>query len=304
VQLNSNRTAFNRFAFLWIAVLVSGCASQELTFVVTSDIHESTQPENGTPARFKAVAEAIRSVGPGDFMVTSGDMVYAESVRATLDAILGRQYPWYPAPGNHDIEKPENMAWLREYNAGGRKLPHIVRSGPPGAVETCYSFDYGNAHFVAVNEYFDGQRDDMKGGDVSDALYRWLAEDLSANRKPIVFVIGHEPYLALVDMDTGQLRHRGDSLDANEANQRRFWSLLRKHHVTAFICGHTHCVSVTKFNGVWQLNCGRSPEPGNPNKSAGFLRIRIDSDRVYCDVYRDTGSGKTPWQLTYSEQLR
>ncbi len=293
-----------RFVVLWIVVLAAGCASQRLVFDVTSDIHEAKQADDPAAPRGKAVAEAIRDMGPGQFMLTSGDMVSAKRVRTMLDQVLGDQYAWYPALGNHDLETAENLAWLREYNAGGRRLPRIVRSGPPGAVETCYSFDYGNAHFVALNQYYDGQRDDVPGGDVGDALYQWLAEDLFANRKPIIFVYGHEPYLPLADLDTGLLRHRGDSLDANPASQHRFWSLLRQHHVTAYVCGHTHCVSVAKLNGVWQLNVARPDGTGDKNPPGSFLRIRVDGDRVDCDVYRSTGNAATPFVMTFSEQLR
>jgi predicted phosphodiesterase len=304
VRKKTSQAIFTAFTASGILVLAAGCAEKRFVFDVTSDIHESAKSENPASSRFKVVAEAIRSMGPGQFMITSGDMVCAERVRATLNNVLGEQYAWYPAAGNHDIEKPENWLWLREYNAGGRKLPNIVNSGPPGAAETCYSFDYGNAHFVALNEYYNGQRDDAPGGDVGDALYRWLAEDLSANRKPIIFVFGHEPYLALADMDSGRLRHRGDSLDANEASHIRFWALLRKHRVTAYICGHTHCTSVAKFNGVWQLNCSRAHAVSDTEFPGSFLRVRIDSDRAFCDVYRGTGISKTPFKLTYSEQLQ
>ena len=304
MRMRLSRLVCTRFAVLWIVVLAAGCASQRLVFDVTADIHEAKQPDDPAAARGQAVAEAIRVMGPGAFMLTPGDMVCAKRVRAMLNDVLGSQYAWYPALGNHDIEGAENLAWLREYNAGGRRLPHIVRSGPPGAAETCYSFDYGNVHCVAINEYYNGQRDDAQGGDVGDALYQWLAEDLSANRKPIIFVFGHEPYLPLADMDTGLLRHRGDSLDANAATQLRFWSLLRQHHVTAYVCGHTHCVSVAKFNGVWQLNVARPDGTGDKNPPGSFLRIRVDGDRVYCDVYRSTGTAPTPFVMTFSEQLR
>jgi len=302
MKRSTRRNLLIGFSWLSIALLACGCASKTCTFIVASDLHEPTKPGSGTPADFRIMAEAIRSVGPGEFMLTPGDLGCAEQVRATLDELMGPEYPWDVVPGNHDIVEPGCMTWIRQNNEGGRKLPRIVRSGPPGAVETCYSFDYGDAHFVAINEYYDGQHDQQKGGAVSDALYRWLEEDLSSNRKPIIFVFGHEPYLPLPDMDTGRLRHRGDSLDANPAEQQRFWSLLRAHNVTAFICGHTHCVSVAKFNGVWQLNCGITFQPAKPDALGTFLRIRIDSGRVFCDVYRGTGS--KPWELTYSEQLR
>ena len=49
-----------------------------------------------------------------------------------------------------------------------------------------YSFNYGNAHFVAINEYYDGTCDIGTEGDVVDELYNWLVADLDANTKPAV----------------------------------------------------------------------------------------------------------------------
>jgi hypothetical protein len=181
--------------------------------------------------------------------------------------------------------------YLRALNAEGHKLPGIVRGGPPGAVETCYAFDYQNAHFVVLNQYYDGKGDMATDGDVTEPLYSWLAEDLAANKQPIVFVFGHEPAVAVPDIDNGLVRHRGDSLDAHEANNFRFWTLLRQHRVTAYICGHTHCTSVAKINGVWQIDAGHARGLGDEGTASTFLRVHVLPAGVRCDVYRMTGKG-------------
>ena len=52
--------------------------------------------------------------------------------------------------------------------AGGVSLPNIVSAGPPGCEETTYSFDYGDAHFVVLNEYYNGISDRGTDGEVAD----------------------------------------------------------------------------------------------------------------------------------------
>ena len=224
-------------------------------------------------------------------------------VRATLDAILGPDYVWYPVVGNHEKDRPEYIPYLRRYNENGNTLPGIVRIGPPGAVETCYAFDHENAHFIVLNEYYDNGRDSTGHGDVPDALYQWLSEDLKANDKPFVFVFGHEPTLSVPDMDSGRVRHRGDSLDQNPETNHRFWSLLRKHNVVAYFCGHTHNLSVCKLNGVWQIDCGHSRGIGDLGSPSTFLKIYVTSDSVRCAAYRYDAQSES-YRLTYKEQLR
>ena len=64
------------------------------------------------------------------------------------------------------------MDWLRIFNRDGNTLPNIVNVGPAGCAETTYSFDYGNAHFVVLNEYFDGSSDVGADGEVWFYTYR------------------------------------------------------------------------------------------------------------------------------------
>jgi len=269
-------------------LLAAGCAAPQRGFVfdVAADMREFAPPQHPGPAYFSGVCAALRTLGPGAFMVSPGDVDPPDRIQATLNEAFGAGYTWYPVVGNHEGEQPQTLVYLRALNAGGRKLPRVVRAGPPGAVETCYAFDYQNAHFVVLNEYYDGKSDMATDGDVSDPLYQWLAEDLAANRQPIIFVFGHEPTVAVPDMDNGLVRHRGDSLDAHEANNHRFWSLLREHKVTAFICGHTHCTSLAKINGVWQVDSGHARGLGDEGAASTFLKVYVLPAGVRCDIYR------------------
>ncbi len=286
-------------------LLAVGCAGPSaFCFDVISDNRMYAPPKHVGAAYFEGVCEAIRDTGPGAFMIAIGDIDPPDGTYATVERVLGKPYTWYPVVGNHELEKPEYMNWLRAYNAGGRKLPNIVRAGPPGAVETCYSFDYAHAHFAIINQYYDGQRDDVEGGAVSDALHQWLNDDLAATDKPIVFVVGHEPIIAMPDMNTGRIRHQGDSLDENPKEAHRFWSLLRKHNVVAYLCGHTHNTSIARINGLWQIDSGHARGIGDKGAPSSFVRIRVTGNHVTCDVYRSAQADKEPYRITYSEKLR
>lgn len=293
------------WVLVWGLALVGlvGChANPGFDFDVTADMRNCTPPEHPGPDFFSGVCTALRDVGPGAFMVIVGDLDPPRRVRATLDATLGTQYVWYPVVGNHELDRPEYMPYLREANAGGNTLPEVVRAGPPGAVETCYAFDYGNAHFVVLNEYYDGQSDTALDGDVGDALYDWLAADLAANRRELVFVFGHEPSVAVPDLTNGRVRHRGDSLDKYAERNHRFWSLLREHDVVAYVCGHTHNVSLAWINGIWQIDAGHARGRGDPGAPSSFLKFHVRPGGVSCDVYRQADDGTYRHMLT--RQLR
>jgi len=294
-----------RFGLAMLAVFtVSGCAqSSRFSFDATADARNFTPPEYPGPQYFLGVCQAIKKVGPGAFMVSPGDMEPPDRVRTTLDTVFGQDYAWYDALGNHELENPEYVSYLRDYNRNGTTLPRIIRPGPPGAVETCYSFDHGNAHFVVTNQYFDGASDTAPGGGtVSDALYDWVADDLSRTRKPYIFVVGHEPAYPMPDMDNGRLRHVEKSLDKHPDKRDRFWSLLARQNVTAFLCGHSHNASISKINGVWQVDVGHARGAGDDGAPSTFVKFHVEPDGVRCEYYRANPKGED-YRLTHTQQL-
>jgi hypothetical protein len=230
--------------------------NDELVFLVAADMRNFSAHGEWSK-NFSGACEAAKEVGAGAFMISPGDLDVdpPSAVREMITTVLGEDYPWYPVLGNHDPESPSTMRYLRAYS---QTVPNVVNRGPEGCEETTYSFEWANAHFVVLNQYFDGVRDWGLKGDVVPELLDWLEADLAANTKDHVFVVGHEPLMPMPDMDNGRVRHQGDSLDEHPENALRFHQLLLKYDVAAYICGHTHNTSYANLNGLWQLDAGHA----------------------------------------------
>ena len=264
------------------------------TFAVTADMRQFSGPGTyDTPQYFRGACEFIHRLGDGAFMVSPGDIDPPADVHWTITQYIDPSYLWYPVVGNHEAETPEDMDWLRnyDYDPNGSAPPNLTNTGPPGCEETTYSFDYGNSHFVVLNEYYDGTSDIGTDGDVVDALYNWLAADLAATDRTHIFVFGHEPAYPWPDAQTGRERHVGDSLDAHVANRDRFWALLQSHGVVAYLCGHTHNYSAVEFDGVWQLDVAHARGLGDTGVPSTFLLVHVLGDAVTFEAYRDDAAG-------------
>jgi predicted phosphodiesterase len=256
----------------------------QLSFAVASDMRSNTGKEF---YYFRGICEMLADGGAGEFMISPGDIDPPDSTYLTIHRYIGPDYPWYPVVGNHEAETESDMSWLREYNRHGNILPNIVRSGPANGAETTYSLDYGEVHFVVLNEYYDGQNDHASDGDVGDALYNWLVTDLQMNSKPLVFVIGHEPAYPQPDQESGRLRRVNESLDKYPAHRDRFWQLLANYQVLSYLCGHTHNYSVQQFNGVWQIDAGHARGIADGGSRSTFILFYImENQKVWHYTYR------------------
>ena len=273
----------------------------KLTFSATSDMHYCVGDDISL---FRGICERISAGGCGQFMITAGDFSPPQLAYNTIRNYIGENYLWYPVAGNHETieaETPAYIEWLREYNRNGKSLPNIVRKGPPGCEETTYSFDYDDAHFIMLNEYFDGISDTGTDGDIVDRLYNWLIEDLMNNNKEIIYVVGHEPAYPQPDEETGRVRHEFDSLNKYQYHRDRFWNTLIEYNVLGYICGHTHNHSIININGVWHIELGHSKgmgETGTPSTFVMFYhltdgkvwfysyRLKISSDKYELKNYR------------------
>ncbi|MCW8983785.1 MAG: metallophosphoesterase [Thermoanaerobaculales bacterium] len=260
--------------------VVAKDAGDDLVFIIAADMRNFAA-DGEWSKNFSGACEAIKEVGAGSFMISPGDLDVRppSAVREMIDKTIGKDYPWYPVLGNHDPESPSTMEYLREYST---TVPNIVNSGPEGCEETTFSFDYGDAHFVVLNVYFDGVRDWGLEGEVVPELLEWLEADLEATTKSHIFVFGHEPLMAMPDMDNGRIRHQGDSLDEDSENAFALHQLLLKHGVDAYVCGHTHNTSYAKINGLWQL------DPGH----ARGLEEASYADQMYAAIEQAIEEGK------------
>jgi hypothetical protein len=289
-------------------------ADGPFSFAVTGDLTGSSgHGERDTCEFFRGVCEAVGETGLDAFMISVGDVDPVGDVRWTIDGTLGASYLWYPVVGNHDLpgdgveaHRGENMEWLRsyDYDSNGRgSPPDVVNTGPKGCRETTYSFDFENAHFVVLNEYCNTGGDSVTKGLISYHLYNWLADDLAASDKPVIFVFGHEPAYPQPDRENGRLRHKYDSLNRYRASRDRFWRLLRDEGVTAYICGHTHNHSVVNIDGVWQVDAGHARGKADTGARSTFIRIHVGDNQVSYKTYRVSPDDHCEYLLTHSGAL-
>ena len=264
-------------------------SSNAFCFITAGDMRNFTASASAGQRYFDGACEALQSIGAGAFMISPGDCDPPAPVRTVIDHYLGTNYVWYPVIGNHEAGNPTNMVWLQRWARAG--IPHLTRAGPPGTEETTYSFEFANSHFIVLNEYYDGHSATIRKEDLPEATFDWLARDLAATRKPLIWVIGHVPIRSLPDMDTGRLRHEGESLATNPARLERFLQLLKQHHARAYICGHTHDCSIAKINGVWQADSGHVRGAGDKGAPSTFLKFRISGTRTWVDIYRADPEG-------------
>ena len=239
------------------------------------------------PNFFAALLSYVKQYGPGNFMISPGDVLPAADTRWSIDHGLGTNYPWFPVPGNHDFGWADiNYLQNYDYDFNVTGQPNMVNWGPDSCPHTTYSYDYQNSHFIALNVYCNEEAPWGIDGSISDTLYDWLVDDLSATNKDHIFVYGHEPAYPQPDGRTGYINHLNESLDQYPQARDRFWSLLQENQVVAYFCGHTHGYRAINIGGVWQIDAGHSmgvraaPSPGT------FLIISIEGEKVHLDTYR------------------
>ncbi len=258
------------------------------SFSVTTDMSEVSGREYiDYPNFFAGLLGHLKDVEPGDFMISTGDVIPAADTRWTIDQVLGEDFLWYPIPGNHDFGASD-YAFLRDYDydPNGPAEPNIVNPGPDSCPHTTYSFDYQNAHFVMLNVYCTADSPWGIDGSITDTLYDWLKADLEATDQELIFVFGHEPAFPQPDEQTGLTNHVYESLDEYRQARDRFWQLLQDEGVAAYFCGHTHNYSAIQMNGVWQIEAGQAmgtraaPSPGT------FLIVNVQGETVTLDTYR------------------
>jgi hypothetical protein len=219
--------------------------AQAFAFVVVTDMHTSDSWPNATVENnLQQIRDWVDNPTPDmpapAFMVISGDFPHLWQTEEIIDNVIGSDFLWYPVIGNHEIsDNINNFYEIRDTKVPS--LPHIVNYGPTGSQNTSYSWNYENAHFVAINAYWDGTTnsgaDRATSGDIRPELRDWIDTDLIANEggggdKP-EFVFVHEPAYPAH-------RHVGDSLDQYPANRDAFVSMLNDNEVEAMFCGHTH----------------------------------------------------------------
>jgi acid phosphatase type 7 len=168
-----------------------------------------------------AVAALLGRLGP-DLILHTGDVVYPAGEERHYDRRffapyrhLTRSVPLSPVLGNHDVKRSNGAAFFENF--------HPPRDNPR-STKRYYSFDWGGAHFVALDsELYYGD------GDARPPEQKaFLEEDLAATRKRWKIVFLHRsPY--------GSSRHGGD-----ERVREDLEPVFARHKVDVVFAGHDH----------------------------------------------------------------
>ena len=168
-----------------------------------------------------AIAGLLERLEP-DLILHTGDVIYPSGEDRHYDPRFFMPYreiikgvPVFPVLGNHDVEKENGTAYLKNF---------YLPSNDPQNTGRYYSFDWGNAHFVALDSelYYEdagGNHEEQKA---------WLERDLSATHRPWTFVFFHRPVYSSSE-------HGSD-----EKVRKDLEPILRRHGVDLVFSGHDH----------------------------------------------------------------
>jgi hypothetical protein len=224
----------------------------------TSPVVGSTDPFRiwvlGDSGEADANAEAVRDAyttwtgaTPTDVWLMLGDNAYDDGTASQYQAAVFDRYPEllrttavWPARGNHD--KSLFTFWdLFAIPKNGEA------GGVPSLIESYYSFDYGNVHFVCLDS--EGSSTATNG-----PMYQWLAADLAATDQDWIIAFWHHPPYTKgshdSDTESDPIKMRNDIVP-----------LLEDHGVDLVLCGHSHSYERSMLiDGHYGLSTTFGPE--------------------------------------------
>lgn len=196
-----------------------------------------------TAAQFE-IAARIDTLN-ADLALLTGDIIYElgeaqnftpqyfDVYRKTI-----RRIPFYPSLGNHD-----------EYTAAGQGYldAFYLPSNNPAGTERYYSFDYGNAHFVALEVIAELTTP-------SAAMLAWLDQDLAATDREWKFVFFHVPMYSNLGV------HGDDAVIAAALGP-----IFESRGVDVVLQGHNHFYTRTyPISGGTVVDGAQEPDYFNP----------------------------------------
>jgi hypothetical protein len=206
-------------------------------FLAFGDLGRGTTAQRRIAARVDSL-NADLVLLTGDIIYESGEPwnftpYYFDIYRPTLSRI-----PFYPSLGNHDTYYDGGLSYLDQY--------HLPSNNPAGT-ERYYSFDYGNAHFVALDVTVENSSPDP-------AQVSWLDADLAATDRLWKFVFFHVP------MYSNEGSHGSDPVIA-----AGFESIFQARGVDMVFQGHNHYYTRTYplVSGA-VVDAGQDPNYQNP----------------------------------------
>jgi hypothetical protein len=214
-------------------------ASGDFSFLVLGD------SGNGSGAQI-GIAAGMDRTG-ADLVMHCGDVVYPDFTFGLEDTRCLSVYdhqmrstPFYFVMGNHEVQNGlQGVAYLQTFY-----LPTNSAFG----TEHFYSFDHGDAHFVAIYLPYFGPAAGMDTYKLYEgsAQYTWLTNDLASSTKAWKFLFLHHP------LDTSG-SHREDHFNGTQlfdwqVAQNILLPVARQYGAQVVFSGHDH--DYERFNPV------------------------------------------------------
>jgi predicted phosphodiesterase len=228
-----------------------------------------------------AVAALLERLKP-DLILHTGDVVYPSGEERHYDRRFFVPYrrvikevPVFPTLGNHDLEKG-GAAYFNNF--------HLPRNNPHDT-KRYYSFDWGNAHFVALNSEL--YHEDGVGG--PEEQKAWLERDLKETDRPWKFVFVHRSI------------YSSSNHGSDETIREDLEPVLVRHGVDMVFSGHDHNYERTvPIGGVTYVvsggggkrlyRAGRSEWTAFSRSAHHAVLVGIDGEHLFLEAVEPDGT--------------
>jgi hypothetical protein len=217
---------------------------------MTCDSRSSSSTGLNEPILRELTGEILRS--DVDCVIFAGDLVQGLGTTAArfetqlwnwvkvMEPVYQAGIGVYLCRGNHEVgdmwsappgqaaNPQDNFAkrWLKVFGSGDYPHLRLPDNGPAEERYMSYTVAHKNALLVSLDQYA-GIKHQM----AHVVNQPWLDAQLAANRKPHVFVFGHEPAFRTLPRD---------GLDLKPAQRDAFWLSLKAAGARLYLCGHDH----------------------------------------------------------------
>ena len=235
-------------------------------FAALGDFRTNTAIHEGIVAKIRDMHPAFSIYG-GDLCGSGSYKMFKNEFFQPNELALDAVTPFFNSPGNHEGWTPNTKAFTQ------------APVGPKDA-QGYYSFDYGDVHFLAINDEVSYAKD--------SAQWKFAKQDLESTKQLWKIVFFHQPaYCA-----GGHGENKGMILMTKQ--------LFDPNKVNIVIAGHTHLYQHNLVNGIHHFVLGSAGAPlYNPGKADyvvktakayHFAILEVNKNKIHMVVYKNDGS--------------
>lgn len=305
----------------------------DFTFVQVSDQQGFNWDEYNV---WRISAEYIKNNVPeAQFTINTGDMTQnGNRINEWIDYYNARKSLWgveeMVTVGNNDLcpanmyvlgnggdsskINPSNMSFFYTFEIDETNPPVFTIEGKEVFIDSLYSFNYGNVHFMCVNsEITDMTETNIYGLSTGKITYpyikQWCQKDIDANASAAWNIAYcHEMPFTIItqnviqqfywnDTENNKVERSGSHLNYNVPNSDKYWfsKFCQENNIRLVLGGHKHTYSVS-----WPLKENFSQD-GTPISMKPIIQVTqsdlttyFNSDSLYEETEGDLAGQKFP----------